>query len=81
MKTKLTITLLLTLGAIALTSCDSKSCRCYELVGSHWTGPNTTVTAAGTRCSALNNNYRVCNEMDDPILDPNDIATDTKKKQ
>jgi hypothetical protein len=74
--------LILALGAIALTlsSCDSKSCRCYELVNTQWTGPNTTVTAAGTRCSDLNNHYRVCNEMDDPILDPRDIGVDTKKK-
>ena len=77
---KLKLTLLLALGALALASCDSKSCRCYELVGSRWTGPNTTVTTAGTRCSALNNSYRVCNEMDDPILNPDDIGVDTKKK-
>lgn len=74
------LTLILALGALALASCDSKSCRCYELVNTHWTGPNTTVTAAGTRCSDLNNSYRVCNEMDDPILDPDDIGVDTKKK-
>lgn len=73
--------LIIAVCALALASCDSKSCRCYEMVGSRWTGPNTTLTAAGTRCSDLNNPTRKCNEMDDPILDPNDIATDTKKKQ
>ena len=74
--------LILALGTIALTlsSCDSKSCRCYELVNAHWTGPNTSYVAAGTRCSDLNNSYRKCNEMDDPILDPEDIGVDTKKK-
>ena len=77
---KLKLTLLLALGALALASCDSKSCRCYELVNAHWTGPSTTVTAAGTRCASLNNSYRVCNEMEDPIIDPSDIGVDTKKK-
>lgn len=77
---KFKLILLFALGALALASCDSKSCRCYELVNAHWTGPNTTVTTAGTRCSALNNSYRVCNEMDDPILNPDDIGVDTKKK-
>jgi hypothetical protein len=77
---KLKLTLLLALGALALASCDTKSCRCYEMVNAHWTGPNTTVAAAGTRCSDLNNYYRVCNEMEDPILNPNDIGVDTKKK-
>lgn len=68
------------LAMLALASCDGKSCRCYEVVNGRWTGPATTVTAAGTRCSDLNNSYRKCNEMDDPILDPNDIGVDTKKK-
>ncbi|MBO4600596.1 MAG: hypothetical protein J5641_07640 [Bacteroidales bacterium] len=78
---KLRHTLIIALGALALASCDGKSCRCYELVGSHWTGPNTTYAESGIRCAELNNRTRYCNEMDDPILDPNDIATDTKKKQ
>lgn len=65
---------------LALASCDGKSCRCYEMVGGRWTGPSTTVTAAGTRCNDLNSAYRKCNEMDDPILDPDDIGVDTKKK-
>lgn len=73
--------LLLVLGVLALTSCDSKDCRCYELSGSHWTGPYTTVTTAGTRCADLNNRTRKCNEMDEPILNPDDIGVDTKKKK
>ncbi|MBQ6069741.1 MAG: hypothetical protein IJK84_09570 [Bacteroidales bacterium] len=77
---KLKIALILALGAIALTSCDSKSCRCYDLVGTRWTGPNTSYVVAGTRCSDLNNSNRKCNEMDDPIIDPADIGVDTKKK-
>ena len=72
--------LLIAICTLVLASCDSKSCRCYELVGSRWTGPNTTIAAAGTRCSELNSPTRKCNEMDDPIIDPSDIATDTKKK-
>jgi len=71
---------LIILGAVVMTGCDSKSCRCYELVGAHWTGPNTSYVASGTRCSDLNNSTRKCNEMDDPIIDPDDIGVDTKKK-
>ena len=75
--------LLLSLAALSLlglASCDSKSCRCYELVGNRWTGPSTTSTMAGTRCNELNTSYRMCNEMDDPILNPDDIGVDNKKK-
>ena len=68
------------LSLLGLASCDGKSCRCYDLVGSRWTGPSTTSTLAGTRCSELNTTRRVCNEMDDPILNPDDIGVDTKKK-
>ena len=77
---KLKLIIFLALGAIALSSCGDKSCRCYELVNAHWTGPNTTYVADGTRCSDLNNRTRLCNEMDEPILDPHDIGVDTKKK-
>ena len=77
---KLKFTLLLALGALALASCDSKSCRCYELINTQWTGPNTSYVAAGTRCSDLNSRTRLCNEMDEPIIDPHDIGVDTKKK-
>ena len=73
--------LIIAICTLALASCDSKSCRCYSKVNSHWTGPSTTVTTAGTRCSDLNNATTKCNEMDDPILDPNDIAVDSKKKK
>ena len=68
------------LSLLGLASCDGKSCRCYELVGKRWTGPTTTSTVAGTRCSELNTTHRVCNEMDDPIIDPDDIGVDYKKK-
>ena len=47
-------------------SCDTKQCRCYEYVGN--------------RCDDLNTKTYFCNEMDDPILDPSDIAVGKKKK-
>lgn len=63
-----------------LASCDTKSCRCYEYSGGRWTGPRTYTTQYGTACGALNTSTTYCNEMDDPILDPNDIAIGKKKQ-
>lgn len=61
-------------------SCDTKQCRCYEYVGNRWIGPTTTNTYSGNRCDDLNTKTYFCNEMDDPILDPSDIAVGKKKK-
>ena len=75
--------LLLSLAALSLlglVSCGTKNCRCYDYVGGRWTDPHTVVTAPGTPCNSLNNRTEACNEMDDPIIDPNDIGQDTKKK-
>lgn len=71
--------LILAVGTLGLTSCNTKSCRCYEYVGSRWTGPVTTSALAGTPCGNLNNPSLYCNEMDDPIIDPSDIANGKKK--
>ena len=73
------ILFLIALGSIALAACSSKQCRCYDYTGNRWTGPNTTAAVAGTPCADLNTSTRKCNEMDDPILDPNDIAVGKKK--
>ena len=73
--------LLLVSGILLLASCDTKECRCYELSGTRWTGPSTTMTTAGTRCADLNDRTRKCNEMDEPILNPDDIGVDEKNKQ
>ncbi|MBQ9863883.1 MAG: hypothetical protein IJM33_00930 [Bacteroidales bacterium] len=77
---KTLVTLLLALTSLSLASCGSKDCRCYELSGSHWTGPHTTMTAAGTRCADLNSRTLKCNEMEEPIINPDDIGVDNKKK-
>lgn len=65
---------------LALASCDTKDCRCYDYQGNRWVGPHTTVTTAGTPCSSLNSPTHYCNEMDDPIINPDDIAIGKKKK-
>lgn len=70
--------LVLVAGAGLLTSCDTKSCRCYEYVNGRWTGPSTTITLAGTACGDLNSGTTYCNEEDDPIIDPDDIAIGKK---
>ena len=73
----------LSLAAVALltlASCDTKECRCYEYTGTRWIRANTT-TIAGTPCSDLNTSTYKCDEMSDPIIDPNDIGEDTKKKK
>lgn len=71
--------LLAVAGVMALASCDTKECRCYNYQNNRWTGPFTYGTAVGTPCRELNNPNRYCNEMDDPIIDPNDIAIGKKK--
>jgi len=71
--------LLLIAGAFAMTSCNTKSCRCYEYTNGRWTGPFTYGAVAGTPCGNLNTTNTLCNEMEDPILDPDDIAVGKKK--
>lgn len=71
--------LLLIAGAFAMASCNTKSCRCYELNNGRWTGPFTYSTYAGTACGTLNNSTTLCNEMEEPILNPDDIAVGKKK--
>lgn len=85
---KKSLTLLLLLGTLAMVSCNpavvsysAKECRCYELANSHWTGPHTRITSSANRCSDLNSRTRLCNEMDEPIIDPNDIGVDEKKRR
>lgn len=80
MKMKKILTCMALVAFLALASCGSKDCRCYEFVNGRWTGPHTTLTADGTPCSSLNSVSMLCNEMDDPILNPGDIGVDTKKK-
>ena len=70
--------LLAAAGLFTLASCDTKECRCYEYNGTRWIRANTT-TLAGTRCSDLNTSTYQCDEMTDPVIDPNDIGGDTKK--
>ena len=72
--------LLAAAGLFALASCDTKECRCYEYNGSRWIR-TTTSTLAGTACSSLNTNTYKCDEMTDPIIDPNDIGEDTKNRK
>lgn len=76
---KKTLLSLMAVTAILFASCDTKECRCYTLNGSRWTGPSTTYTSAGTPCASLNTSTNQCNEMDDPIIDPGDIAVGKKK--
>ncbi len=72
--------LLIVAGIMMLASCTfaTKNCRCYEYLGSRWTGPHIATTAEGTPCNRLNSTTYQCNEMLDPIIDPNDIAEDFK---
>jgi len=70
-------------GLILLTgvqSCSVKQCRCYNKTNGTWTGPVTTAVLDNTDCKSYNTDTRICNEYDDPIVDPGSIATDSKKK-
>lgn len=74
------VTLLLMLaGILALSSCNMKECRCYQYQDGRWYGPNAAYTSPDTKCAALNNSTTFCNEMDDPIINPDDIAIGKKK--
>ena len=66
-------------GLMALASCDTKECRCYEYNGSRWIRTSTS-TFASSRCSDLNTSTYQCDEISDPVIDPSDIGEDTKKK-
>ena len=76
---KKVILTLAALGLLTLSSCDTKECRCYEYNGTRWIRSNTS-TFASSRCSDLNTSTYKCDEMTDPVIDPNDIGEDTKKK-
>lgn len=67
-------------GMLALSSCDTKQCRCYEYNGRHWVR-NDTYILTDRECRTQNTNTYKCDEMSDPVIDPNDIAEDGKKKQ
>lgn len=66
---------------LALSSCNMKECRCYQFVGDHWVGPNAAYTNPSYSCTSLNTSNTFCNEMDDPILNPNDIAVGKKNRK
>jgi len=70
-------------AALLLSSCDmvlnTKNCRCYELTDGRWTGPTTEVASPSRQCSSFNTASLLCNEMDEPILDPSEIAVGKKK--
>lgn len=76
---KKTVILLSIAGALAVASCNTKSCRCYEFNNGRWTGPFTYSAYQGTPCGNLNSTTTLCNEMEDPVLDPDDIAIGKKK--
>ena len=65
-------------SCINSTSYRTKECRCYELVGKHGDGPTSRMTYYDSPCASLNNSRRVCNEYDDPIINPGDIGVDYK---
>lgn len=62
-----------------MASCNTKSCRCYELKNGRWTGPFTYSAYEGTPCGRLNTTTTFCNELEEPILDPDDIAVGKRR--
>ena len=77
---KIVFSIIAIAGMLALASCDTKECRCYEYNGSRWVKKYTS-TFTGTRCSDLNTSTYQCDEMSDPEIDPNSIGEDTKKNK
>lgn len=74
---------LIALFACAVSSCDSKSCRCYIYDGVNPVYKEIEYVSDGTACSSLNyrngNKYRSCVEMNEPDIDPNEIGQEYKK--
>lgn len=70
------------LGAMALSACTTKSCRCYllERWGNVFIGE--TYTTPGTECSELgystmnpeDSTYRYCTDMDEALYDTIEIV-------
>ena len=77
---KTVFSILAVAGILALASCDTKECRCYEVSGNRVIKV-TTSTMAGTPCSDLNTpRTRKCDEMSDPELNPNYMDPSEWKK-
>lgn len=72
------ILILAVVGSVALASCDTKQCRCYEYNGTRWVRTDTYILA-DRACRTMNTNTYQCDEMSDPVIDPNDIGEDYKK--
>ncbi|MCR4829590.1 MAG: hypothetical protein K5864_09045 [Bacteroidales bacterium] len=79
---KLILTCLVVLGAAALTSCDTKPCKCYFYNGMNWSQEIEYVTE-GSSCSTLDytngNRQRLCLEEHEPDIDPGSIGREYKK--
>lgn len=79
---KLTLISLVVLATIALSSCDSKRCKCYYYDGVHWSQESEYVSEESS-CSSLDftngMRQRLCLEENEPDIDPSAIGRDYKK--
>ena len=70
------------IAVIAITSCDTKTCRCYYNDGVNEPYKDYEYVDEGTPCSSLdyerNHRFRMCTEMSEPEIDPHDIGQDYK---
>ena len=66
-------------ATFALTSCETKTCVCYESVGGKWTKTETIADAA-ERCGNLSTNTRKCVESYEEDIDPSAIGSDYKRQ-
>ena len=74
---------ILAIIVLALVSCDTKACKCYNYNGASQPYMDTEYVSDGTSCSALDRSsghtYRVCLEYNEQEIDPGQIGQEYKK--
>ncbi len=83
MKKTSKITAIAAVGILALlSSCDTKTCKCYVYNGNNTPYLEQEYVSEGTPCSSLDfqqgTRYRTCIEYNERDIDPNDIGQEYK---
>ena len=80
---KILLVAVFALSILAVSSCDTKTCKCYYYDGVNPAYMEYEYTNESNSCSYLdykhNLSYRKCIEYNEPDLDPGSIAEEFKK--
>lgn len=81
---RIVVPFLLVVMIAVMTSCDTKTCKCYINDGINPVDRVTEYVDEGTACSTLDydrgNRYRICLENNEPDIDPSQIGQDYKSR-